>query len=158
MGKFKTYYRQIVEGKDDRGKRDGTGPYKDSYQRKISKEGKRKSIGEKCPYDEAIGDLGNVGSLTKEVIGDKIKALQDKLKIVKDKTSDTYKKIKEQIQRWKDRMKEKDKEPEEEDIDKGKFKIDPKIKEKAAKIAKECGKEDEKTILGIAKRMSKNRS
>lgn len=32
-----------------RGKRNGTGPYKESYQRKVSKKGKRKQRGEKCP-------------------------------------------------------------------------------------------------------------
>lgn len=32
-----------------RGKRDGTGPYKDSFQRKSKKGGKRKARGEKCP-------------------------------------------------------------------------------------------------------------
>ena len=32
-----------------RGKRDGTGPYKDSDQRRTSKVGKRIERGEKCP-------------------------------------------------------------------------------------------------------------
>jgi len=33
-----------------RGKRDGTGPYKDSYQRKRSgNRGKRKQSGQRCP-------------------------------------------------------------------------------------------------------------
>jgi len=32
-----------------RGKRTGDGPYKDSYQRKTHKVGKRKARGEKCP-------------------------------------------------------------------------------------------------------------
>lgn len=35
--------------KTTRGKRDGTGPYKDSYQKKTSKKGKRQQKGEKCP-------------------------------------------------------------------------------------------------------------
>jgi len=32
-----------------RGKRDGSGPFKDSLQRKKSKIGKRKKAGQKCP-------------------------------------------------------------------------------------------------------------
>jgi len=36
-------------GATKRGKRDGTGPYKGSYQRKRSKKGKRQQRGEKCP-------------------------------------------------------------------------------------------------------------
>ena len=32
-----------------RGKRDGSGPYKDSYQSKKSKIGKRRKAGQKCP-------------------------------------------------------------------------------------------------------------
>jgi len=36
-------------GKNARGVRDGTGPYKDSYQKKHSKVGKRQQVGEKCP-------------------------------------------------------------------------------------------------------------
>lgn len=36
-------------GKNQRGKRDGTGPHKDSYQRKTSNIGKRIQSGQKCP-------------------------------------------------------------------------------------------------------------
>ena len=36
-------------GKTKRGKRNGTGPYKDSYQRRIKKLGKRRAAGKKCP-------------------------------------------------------------------------------------------------------------
>jgi len=32
-----------------RGVRDGTGPHKNSYQKKVSNTGKRKNRGEKCP-------------------------------------------------------------------------------------------------------------
>lgn len=35
-----------------RGKRDGTGSYKNSYQRKKHKTGKRKNAGKKCPKDK----------------------------------------------------------------------------------------------------------
>jgi len=44
--------KRKVEGKTKRGKRDGTGPYKDSAQRSISKIGKRKQRGEKCPAED----------------------------------------------------------------------------------------------------------
>ena len=36
-------------GKNKKGVRDSSGPYKDSYQRKKSKIGKRKQRGEVCP-------------------------------------------------------------------------------------------------------------
>ena len=36
-------------GATKRGKRDGTGPHKDSYQRRQGKTGKRRRAGEKCP-------------------------------------------------------------------------------------------------------------
>jgi len=36
-------------GKTKKGVRDGSGPYKESYQRKKSKIGKRKQLGEVCP-------------------------------------------------------------------------------------------------------------
>lgn len=62
--------------------------------------------------NEAIGDLGQVGSLTKETIVDNIKKLKDKLSQIKDKTSETAKKIKEQIKRWQDRAKDKEEEEE----------------------------------------------
>lgn len=35
--------------KTRRGKRDGTGPYKGSYQKKTSKVGRRKAAGQPCP-------------------------------------------------------------------------------------------------------------
>jgi len=35
--------------RNKRGLRDGTGPYKDSWQRKNRKKGMRKERGEKCP-------------------------------------------------------------------------------------------------------------
>lgn len=34
-----------------RGVRDGTGPHKDSFQKKGSNKGKRKEAGEKCPFN-----------------------------------------------------------------------------------------------------------
>lgn len=39
-------------GKEEAGKRDGTGPYKDSFQNKTKEEGKRKEKGEECPEDK----------------------------------------------------------------------------------------------------------
>jgi len=36
-------------GKNIRGKRDGTGPYKNSWQRKNKKKGRRQEKGEPCP-------------------------------------------------------------------------------------------------------------
>jgi len=39
----------IKIGRNQRGKRDGTGPYKDSYQRRTSNTGKRIQAGKKCP-------------------------------------------------------------------------------------------------------------
>jgi len=42
---------KVEEGKIQRGKRDGTGPYKDSAQRSISDVGRRKKSGEKCPNE-----------------------------------------------------------------------------------------------------------
>jgi hypothetical protein len=36
-------------GKTARGKRDGSGPFKDSFQARTSKIGRRKKAGEKCP-------------------------------------------------------------------------------------------------------------
>ena len=36
-------------GSNKAGVRDGTGPYKDSYQRKTSKVGRRQQAGQKCP-------------------------------------------------------------------------------------------------------------
>uniref|UniRef100_A0A6M3L6T1 Uncharacterized protein n=1 Tax=viral metagenome TaxID=1070528 RepID=A0A6M3L6T1_9ZZZZ len=36
-------------GKNARGKRDGTGPYKDSYQSTQSSVGKRQQAGQPCP-------------------------------------------------------------------------------------------------------------
>jgi len=39
-------------GEEERGKRDGTGSYKDSFQRSQSDEGKRKEAGEECPEEE----------------------------------------------------------------------------------------------------------
>ena len=38
-------------GKKERGKRDGTGSYRDSYQKTQSKKGKRKERGEDCPKE-----------------------------------------------------------------------------------------------------------
>lgn len=39
-------------GRSARGKRDGSGPYKDSYQRRSGRKvGKRRAAGEKCPRD-----------------------------------------------------------------------------------------------------------
>jgi hypothetical protein len=39
-------------GKKVRGKRTGTGPYAESYQARLGKKGKRKLMGEVCPFDE----------------------------------------------------------------------------------------------------------
>jgi len=39
-------------GKTERGKRDGTGPFKDSFQNKNKDKGKRKQDGEKCPNEK----------------------------------------------------------------------------------------------------------
>ena len=36
-------------GKDQRGVRDGTGPYRDSFQKQNSDQGKRQQRGEPCP-------------------------------------------------------------------------------------------------------------
>lgn len=36
-------------GKEEPGVRDGTGPYKDSFQAEVSEEGQRQSRGEPCP-------------------------------------------------------------------------------------------------------------
>jgi len=36
-------------GREKRGKRDGTGPYKGSYERKSGGQGKRRGAGEKYP-------------------------------------------------------------------------------------------------------------
>lgn len=37
-------------GKKERGKRDGTGPYKSSYQEQKIGKGKRKELGEPCEF------------------------------------------------------------------------------------------------------------
>jgi len=41
-----------IAGKKERKKRDGTGPFEDSFQNKEVGEGKRKHKGEKCPCEE----------------------------------------------------------------------------------------------------------
>ena len=42
--------QEVKMGKENRGKRDGTGPHKDSWQRtNKGKKGKRKERGEPCP-------------------------------------------------------------------------------------------------------------
>lgn len=42
--------REVIKiSKTERGKRDGSGPYKDSAQRRSSKIGKRRQAGAKCP-------------------------------------------------------------------------------------------------------------
>lgn len=40
---------EVRMARTKRGKRDGTGPYKDSWQRKNSGKGRREANGEKCP-------------------------------------------------------------------------------------------------------------
>ena len=40
-------------GLNRRGERDGTGPHKDSAQRQVSNEGKRKKSGETCPKEKS---------------------------------------------------------------------------------------------------------
>ena len=43
----------FILGKEERGKRDGSGPYKDSWQRKTKgKKGKRQERGESCPINK----------------------------------------------------------------------------------------------------------
>lgn len=42
-------------GKTQRGKRDGTGPYKGSYQRKVKGTGRRQQAGQKCPKSSKKG-------------------------------------------------------------------------------------------------------
>lgn len=51
MSKFNTLVQKFLsEGKTKRGVRDGTGPYKKSYQSKTGhKKGKRRSKGQSCP-------------------------------------------------------------------------------------------------------------
>jgi hypothetical protein len=44
---------------DQRGKRTGTGPYKDSFQRQQGKIGKRKLAGEKCPAESRKSTKGS---------------------------------------------------------------------------------------------------
>lgn len=43
---------KVNEGYNERGKRDGTGPYKDSAQRSVSNIGRRKAAGETCPAEK----------------------------------------------------------------------------------------------------------
>jgi len=40
-------------GYDERGRRDGTGPYRDSYRRRVEGKsyGRRRERGEKCPHE-----------------------------------------------------------------------------------------------------------
>jgi hypothetical protein len=48
--KIKPLAEQLkTSGADERGKRDGTGPHKDSAQAKAGKKGKRQEAGEECP-------------------------------------------------------------------------------------------------------------
>lgn len=48
---METFWKTKMKNTKVRGVRDGTGPHKDSFQRSISKKGKRKEAGEKCLYD-----------------------------------------------------------------------------------------------------------
>ena len=41
--------KEIKMGRNARGKRDGTGPYRGSYQRKKSGIGRRRAAGQRCP-------------------------------------------------------------------------------------------------------------
>ena len=44
---------KMIEGSDEPGKRDGSGPFKGSFQAKAKKGiGKRKARGEKCPKSD----------------------------------------------------------------------------------------------------------
>ena len=45
-------FSERTSGYKDRGRRDGTGPYKDSYQCRYHDIGKRKQRGESCPFEE----------------------------------------------------------------------------------------------------------
>ena len=60
--------KKIKEGEGERGKCDGTGPYKDSAQRSISKKGKRKETGEECPFDEKEVEEKTVESRLREKV------------------------------------------------------------------------------------------
>jgi len=67
-------------GKDERGKRDGTGPYKDSNQNETKGKGKRQENGEECPNKEASTKkkyvkLANLDDKTKSWLGDYWKKL-----------------------------------------------------------------------------------
>ena len=44
-------------GKNRRGVRDGTGPHKDSFQKRTSKKGRRQLAGEPCPKSKSKKSL-----------------------------------------------------------------------------------------------------
>ena len=43
-----------ISGKKERGKRDGTGPFEDSFRNRKNEKGKRKNRGEECPCEDDI--------------------------------------------------------------------------------------------------------
>jgi len=59
----------IKEGKDRPGKRDGTGPYKHSYQRRKYGKGRRRMAGKKCPVKKESKVVESVEELVGEVPG-----------------------------------------------------------------------------------------
>ena len=66
--------KSLVEGYEEKGKRDGTGPHKDSAQRSVSDKGKRKQAGEKCPAEKEDDKMKK----TNEDITSNVKELQKK--------------------------------------------------------------------------------
>jgi len=69
--------KELVEGYEERGKRDGTGPYKNSAQRKVTGDkGKRQLAGEKCPAKESKEKDSKMK--TNEDIATDVKDLQKK--------------------------------------------------------------------------------
>lgn len=52
---------------NQRGKRDGMGPFKDSYQRKSGRIGKRKEMGEECPAESKKSRRGSATFTEEEI-------------------------------------------------------------------------------------------
>ena len=70
--------KELVEGYEERGKRDGTGPYKGSRQRKVTGDkGKRKLAGEKCPAKESKVEDDSMKKTNEDITTD-VKELQKK--------------------------------------------------------------------------------
>ena len=68
IGKDVIEARREKAGYTERGKKDGTGPYKDSYQRKVLKkdEGKKKDSGNTCPFAKTSIMLSKHSQLNKD--------------------------------------------------------------------------------------------